>query len=186
MARKKKKKKVLVKLELGLGGLLGLAIVTFCIFLWMFLFGVWTGQTVLQPVLAQEKALSLASKATRFWQGNGAGLGQDSNPAAVGQGDRNGGVADQGDSEKKSSFFAIQVSAFRDQERAQKAVLQWRARDYQSFYLLPEQPDGTFNRVFVGHFESLAEANLLAAKLESGEHDKDFITLITEDQKQYP
>jgi hypothetical protein len=42
-----KKKKI--KFELSLQGLLGLGAVLFCVLLWMFLLGVWAGQTVLLP-----------------------------------------------------------------------------------------------------------------------------------------
>ena len=50
MARKKaKKKKVRVRLELTAGGLLAVGVVCFCIFLWMFLMGIWAGQTILLP-----------------------------------------------------------------------------------------------------------------------------------------
>ncbi|MFH7320165.1 hypothetical protein ACHHRT_06050 [Desulfurivibrio sp. D14AmB] len=49
-ATRRSKKKVAVKLELGWGGLVSLAVVAFCIFLWMFLLGLWAGQTILTPV----------------------------------------------------------------------------------------------------------------------------------------
>jgi hypothetical protein len=49
MARKKSKKKKKIKFELTLGGLLGVGSVLFCILLWMFLLGIWAGQTVLLP-----------------------------------------------------------------------------------------------------------------------------------------
>jgi hypothetical protein len=51
MAKKKtKKKKVRIRFELTIGGLLAVGIVCFCIFLWMFLMGIWAGQTILLPV----------------------------------------------------------------------------------------------------------------------------------------
>jgi len=49
MARKKSKKKKKIKFELTLGGILGVGAVLFCVFLWMFLLGIWAGQTVLLP-----------------------------------------------------------------------------------------------------------------------------------------
>jgi uncharacterized protein involved in exopolysaccharide biosynthesis len=49
MARKKSKKKKKIKFELTLAGILGVGAVLFCVFLWMFLLGIWTGQTVLLP-----------------------------------------------------------------------------------------------------------------------------------------
>ena len=49
MASKKttKKKKTRIKFELTMGGLVALGIVWFCILLWMFLAGIWAGQTIL-------------------------------------------------------------------------------------------------------------------------------------------
>jgi hypothetical protein len=35
--------------ELGWRGMFGLVVVCFCIFLWMFLLGIWAGQTILLP-----------------------------------------------------------------------------------------------------------------------------------------
>lgn len=49
MAAQKKRKKTTVRFELTRGGIGSIAIVCFCIFLWMFLFGVWTGQSLLKP-----------------------------------------------------------------------------------------------------------------------------------------
>ncbi len=46
-ARKRPSAKI--KFELTRSGIGGIAIVCFCIFLWMFLLGVWTGQSLLRP-----------------------------------------------------------------------------------------------------------------------------------------
>lgn len=46
-ARKKKPTKI--KFELTRGAIFGVAVVGFCLFLWMFLIGVWTGQSILSP-----------------------------------------------------------------------------------------------------------------------------------------
>jgi len=49
MAVKKKRKKVTkIKFELTRSGIAGIAIVCFCLFIWMFLLGVWSAQSVLQ------------------------------------------------------------------------------------------------------------------------------------------
>jgi len=207
MARKAPKENALVRIELGVGGLLGLAVVAFCIFLWMYLFGVWTGQSGLQSTLASGDPRELVSAATRM-------LKRDPPPAitptteVAPQGTPREAVADavaqpsspsatvattapatkaegQGSDEGGASFFAIQVGAFRDEQRALKAVAQWRVREYESFYLQPEA-DGNFYRVLVGHFDSLAEANGLATKLEASEQNKVFISLVSESQQRYP
>ena len=38
-----------VKFELTRSGIAGIGVVCFCIFLWMFLLGVWAGQSLLKP-----------------------------------------------------------------------------------------------------------------------------------------
>ena len=43
--RKKKK----IRFELTPGGLLGVGAMLFCVFLWMFLLGIWAGRTILLP-----------------------------------------------------------------------------------------------------------------------------------------
>ncbi len=187
MVARKKKKKPIVKIELGFGGLLGVTIVSFCIFLWMFLFGVWTGQTVLQNSASQESVKELSGWAEKLWQGNEQPQGvTTAKQKVIGRAAVEDDQNKKGAVDKTASFFSIQVSAFRDGKKAAKAVGQWRARDYKSFFLLPEGPDSTFNRVFVGQFESLAGANSLASKLEVEESGKVFITLVSADQKQYP
>lgn len=37
------------RLELGWRGIFGLVVVCLCLFLWMFLLGIWAGQTILLP-----------------------------------------------------------------------------------------------------------------------------------------
>lgn len=50
MASRKRKKAVRkIKFQLTRSGLAGVAVVCFCIFLWMFLIGVWVGQAFLYP-----------------------------------------------------------------------------------------------------------------------------------------
>ncbi len=46
---RKKKKVTKIKFELAKGSIAGVAVVCFCLFLWMFLAGVWTGQSILSP-----------------------------------------------------------------------------------------------------------------------------------------
>ncbi len=47
VARRKQVKKY--KFELTRGGIGGIGVVCFCIFLWLFLLGIWTGQSLLMP-----------------------------------------------------------------------------------------------------------------------------------------
>jgi len=47
--RVKKKTPKRFRFQLGFSGVAGIAVVSFCLFLWMFLLGVWAGQTILLP-----------------------------------------------------------------------------------------------------------------------------------------
>ena len=53
--RKKIKK---VKFELTRSGIAGVGVVCFCIFLWMFLLGVWAGDSLLRPLTLGKSELS--------------------------------------------------------------------------------------------------------------------------------
>lgn len=219
MARKAPKENALVHIELGCGGLLGLAVITFCIFLWMYLFGVWTGQSGLQSTLATGDPRELINTATKMLQAKTPAVDtrvsavqpapvSDGGPVqtppalnggAVSPGGETGAAsspkpqtdppptktADKAKDENASSFFAIQVAAYREEQKALKAVAQWRVREYDAFYLQPES-DSNFYRVLIGRFDSLAEANGLASQLESSEQNKVFISLVSDSQKRYP
>ena len=47
--RKKRKAPKRFRFQLSLVGVAGIAVVAFCLFLWMFLLGIWAGQTILLP-----------------------------------------------------------------------------------------------------------------------------------------
>jgi len=54
MAPRKRKKPVKkVKFQLTRSGIAGIGVVCFCIFLWMFLIGVWAGQSLIYPPVQQ-------------------------------------------------------------------------------------------------------------------------------------
>jgi hypothetical protein len=40
---------IVFSFQLSLSGIIGIAVVVFCLFLWMFLIGIWAGQTILHP-----------------------------------------------------------------------------------------------------------------------------------------
>lgn len=181
MATSRKKNKFTIKFELGVGGLLSVGIVVFCVFLWMFLFGVWTGQTLLEP--SGEQKEGLPSFSFNFWKQNSADSVEELKPLPT---SKTNEPAEDTKEEHEPAHFSLQVAAFRDPEKARKIVLQWRARDYESFFLAPEQPNGSFYRVFVGVFDEMAEAKKLAASLEEKGKDKFFVTLIPVSEKRYP
>jgi hypothetical protein len=59
MAPGKRRKPVKkVKFQLTRSGIVGIAVVCFCIFLWMFLIGVWAGQSLLYPPVSSVKPSS--------------------------------------------------------------------------------------------------------------------------------
>jgi hypothetical protein len=60
MAVKEKKQVRKVRFELTWGGIAGIVVICICIFLWMFVLGVWTGQSLLQPSLAPQKSATAA------------------------------------------------------------------------------------------------------------------------------
>ena len=60
MATKKKKQIKKLKFELTRSAVLGIAVVMFCLFLWMFLIGVWAGQSLLLP--SYGKKVSIVDK----------------------------------------------------------------------------------------------------------------------------
>ena len=174
MATKRRKNKFVIRFELGLFGLFSLALVSFCIFLWMYLFGVWSGQTILKPTGL------LRSPLTRFIaNGNGGKV----EPAAIEPANETTTTGDSATSgagwdTDEPSFFSLQVAAFRDLKRAEKSVLEWRGRGYQAFSAPPEDKGDPFTRVYVGKFDKLADANKLAARLEKQEKMKGFIALL--------
>lgn len=49
MAIQRKPKVKKLKFELTKSGVGGIGVIVFCLFLWMFLLGVWAGQTLLSP-----------------------------------------------------------------------------------------------------------------------------------------
>jgi len=62
MAPRKRKKPVKkVKFQLTRSGIAGIAIVCFCIFLWMFLIGVWAGQSLLYPPVIKNKSSEIVN-----------------------------------------------------------------------------------------------------------------------------
>ncbi|MGL1930150.1 MAG: hypothetical protein OCC45_00115 [Desulfotalea sp.] len=59
MASPRKKKTPKIKFELSKSGILGIVVIIFCVFLWMFLLGLWAGRNVLPQT--QEKTLSIGN-----------------------------------------------------------------------------------------------------------------------------
>ena len=182
-AGKRQKKRFVLRFELGIGGVLGLGVVCFCIFLWMFLLGVWSGQTILLPASPGKGADMLTRMASELWEksksmqqhiprspdmAKKAGTGEVVGPSPI---------ITPIDSGPEPSFFSLQVGSFRDKKKAQRDVLGWQSKGHDVFYLAPEGDTDAY-RVFIGRFEKLADANVLAVKLEKQEDVRAYITLL--------
>ncbi|MFA7346478.1 MAG: SPOR domain-containing protein [Desulfurivibrionaceae bacterium] len=184
-----------VRFELGLLGMFSLTLVTGCIFFWMFIIGIWAGQTILQPAPGEETT-TLAKIAGVLKQADPA----PAEPVAPSEPKKNAAPEAAGTqpessappaaetewAEAEASVFALQVSAVKDQERAQQEVAQWRGRGYEAFSVPPEDADDPFVRVYVGKFDKLADANQLLAKLEKEEKVKAYIALLPASRLQAP
>ena len=192
MAVKRQKKRLFAfRIELGIFGLLGVGVVCFCIFLWMFLLGVWSGQTVLLPSKPGKGPDMLTRMAAELWQQGKATVQQGK--ATVQEGfvltpdapldaagparDVTGANEESPEGQVEPSFFSLQVGSFRDKKKAQRDVLGWQAKGQEAFFLPPEEGADAF-RVFIGRFEKLAEANEVAARLESEEEVRAYVTLL--------
>ena len=180
-----------VRFELGLLGMFTLTLVTGCIFFWMFIMGIWAGQTILQPTPGEAKS-PLAKLAGALQPGMaavepGASPEQKKNMTSeAGTPSESAPAAETEWAEAEPSFFALQVAAVKDQERAQQDVAQWRGRGYEAFSVPPEDADDPFIRIYVGKFDKLADANQLIAKLEKEEKVKAYIALLPASRLQAP
>ncbi|MCJ7600190.1 MAG: protein kinase [Desulfobulbaceae bacterium] len=81
--------------------------------------------------------------------------------------------------EMPNMFFTLLVASFGDKKKAERDMLGWKAKGQDAFYVPPEEGTDAY-RVFIGKFEKLAEANDVAAKLESEEDVRAYVTLLSE------
>jgi len=192
MAVTSRRKKFSLKFELSPAGLLGVGVVCFCIFLWMFLLGVWAGQTVLvsgsfrmdspdtgktknRPDVIPEKGkVELPAPAVRIKPAVETAappsniVKPESSPPAQ------AALAGEDD----SSYFAVQIGAYREARHAEETMKEWRAKGYEPFSRPPEGPDDQYTRVYVGRFAEVAEARKEAEVLARKENIKPFIATI--------
>ncbi len=73
------------------------------------------------------------------------------------------------------TFYSVQVASLRSQKEAQRYVNYLRDRGYEAFYrqvVLPQK--GTWYRVYVGRFKTLAEARRFGEELKKREKIKSF------------
>ncbi len=178
--QRKKKKKPSIRLELTWGGLAGLGVVSFCIFLWMFLLGIWAGQTVLHTSDMTNNA-SLTESLSGIWQPRSNGS-PDNAQQQFGFAENGNDVRESQKEEwlaAEQSYFSLQVASFRDRDIAQEFVLNWRTEGHDTFLLPPENGKNDSKwRVVVGKFEKLADANALAARFEEEDNIRAYIALL--------
>jgi cell division septation protein DedD len=196
MASGKRKKGFAIKFDLSLAGLFGVGVVCFCIFLWMFLLGIWSGQTVLSPgknriaevKKPQIKTLQTVAKkpAMPVEHAVAAPVAKAVRPSSVKK--KKALAATKKVIAKKTkpvlkpeedpAFFAVQVAAFKDGALAGKEVRSWQAKGYSSFSRPPEGADDKFTRVYIGRFDSMVAAKEKAAALAKKGKIKPFIVLV--------
>ncbi len=179
MAKKRsaRKKKFTIHFDLGLGGLAGLVTICFCIFLWMFLLGVWAGQTVLLPSGQGDTSKALSRFSSKIWsQGQEAASRQKKAFEARSAAKKKAGDG-AGVEEEEPSYFTLQVAAYENEDDARQEVLSWQARDEEAFFLKPDDAS-LFYRVFLGRYDTLAAANEKVDQLEEVENLQAFITLL--------
>lgn len=58
MAVRRKTRVKKLKFELSRSAIAGIGVIVFCLFLWMFLLGVWAGQSFLMPSYGKKKAVA--------------------------------------------------------------------------------------------------------------------------------
>ncbi len=192
MAKTKRKKGFSIKLNLTLAGLLGVGVVCFCIFLWMFLLGIWAGQTVLtagkyeataakktavqSPPPATKKPVAKVPKAVPH-----PSVKKQKTKVVSKESVKKSPVKTQPEPEEDPSFFAVQVAAFKDNSLAVKSVKSWNKKGYEVFSRPPEGGDDKFTRVYIGRFNSMEAAKKQAVSLEKKENIKPFIVLVPAD-----
>jgi len=62
MAARRKPKPKKLRFEVTKSGVAGIGVIAFCLFLWMFLLGIWVGQTMLKPADATKNVTAAVQK----------------------------------------------------------------------------------------------------------------------------
>jgi cell division septation protein DedD len=190
MAVAKRKKGFTIKFALSLPGLFGVGVVCFCIFLWMFLLGVWSGQTGLtagkhQLVGKEEprlKTLQAVAKNSPPPPPAPSAIpapeaGKAGSPGAAGKAAARE-MRPGAEPEADPAFFAVQVAAFKDNALADKELESWKNKGYDVFSRPPEGAGDKYTRVYLGHFDSMEAAKRQAAAVARQEKIKPFIVLV--------
>ena len=198
----RKKKAATFRIELGWPGIAGIGVVIFCLFLWMFLIGIWAGQTILLPPGKQKSTSStvatITDKAKVRVQKEQVQhqpeppqppreravdiirpravkkrMGQRVGSAQKGQ---NQALLPKPGKEKVKHYFTIQVGAYRDGALARRTAADLKKK-YGKVFLIPAlEGNDALLRVCVGKFETQEEAVAQARKISLPQGKKPFVT----------
>ncbi len=166
------------KIEMGLLGAIFSFLLLVCLFLWMFIFGVWFGQKLMGkgPSPVAEKALKMAEEPVAAEEVRPPEVKppEPKTPKLVErpkeplpEPKREGSVKRETPREKKktttpatsSTYYALQVASFKVKKEAEKYASFFRKKGYFAEVVKADIPKkGTWYRVYVGRFSSLEEA----------------------------
>ena len=212
MAAANGKKGYKIRFELSLAGVLGVGVVCFCIFLWMFLFGLWAGQTGLingfsfsSPPAIPAVAKSAASRNKVV---EAPELAPDPEPepsqalipkptasAPLPEAAALPAAAPEAEvvpseaakiAPATAPFYAIQVGAFRDSRYVEEALQKWRALGYEAFSRPPSGANEHLTKVYLGHFAEASVARKEAADLAKKAKITPLIAMIPADPAKRP
>lgn len=179
------KKKYKIRFELTRIGLLGVGTLCVGIFLWMFFLGLWAGQTVLLPPQPADTEIEAEASAETSDEGmtqvDPQGADQQINEIFA---DIVEHQAEQTPQDK--AFFTLQIGAFSTKERAMALALSWRDKGYETYYQAPGGEGDTYWRAFIGRFDELEDADVLAETLKNEENLKSFIAHVPAAKLQKP
>ncbi len=205
---KSRKKKFIVRLELGARGLLATGVVCFCALLWMFLLGIWAGDhlltsgTVDGELAPVARPLSVPAGHAEIGVKEDAGfladpivlppVSEPQQPKRLEKKNISPRAAKISRRRKKKprlttvspratsggSFFTLQVGAYRENSYAIEEVARLKARDLDAFMRRPEPGRGKFIRVYIGRYSTMAAARDAAAAIGRERGLKSFVVMI--------
>lgn len=195
MAAANGKKGFRLRFELSLSGLLGVVVVCFCIFLWMFLLGLWAGQTGLISGKSFSSLPAIPAAAKIGAAGNKvmeapevqpeepesypAPAEPAANPEPTPETPASAVTPEPAAAPgEESAYYALQIGAFRDSRYVEEALRKWRAKGYEPFALPPVGADAHLVKVYLGRFSEVVTARKEAERLAKQEGIAPVISLI--------
>ena len=161
---------------MSIWGFLGLGVVVFCLLIWMFLFGLWAGQTILIPGSSFQNASHLP-EFVRTWFTKSTNSLMMARPGGETMTEGMTSTDDQGS--VGTSFFSLQVAAVQERAEAERLVARWSGQTSQkAFYVEPEKGKETQFRVFIGRFDDLTSAKAMAEQLNEKNGAQAYVVLL--------